>query len=186
MSVQCPRAVTDAASRKDTEPITLPGALQPAAVRGPVLWPAMPPPPRSGHCWRLVRVSVLVRAPQLGEVPDNHPPTPRLHALKPCRRASAQDKENIMFNKTWAFVVALALAAAPVTSLPAAAPSVGGNGPPAGALVGGGAATSKRSQRIAPQHQVAAPHGTRQPIVRGKQPIRRTPHGTRQPIVRSN
>jgi hypothetical protein len=31
-------------------------------------------------------------------------------------------------------------------------------------------ATPKRSQRIAPRHQVAAPQGTRQPIVRGKQP----------------
>jgi hypothetical protein len=90
-----------------------------------------------------------------------------------------------MLNKTWAFVVALALAAAPVSSLlaaaPGAGPSVGGNGPPAGALLGG-AATSKRSQRIAPRHQVAAPQGTRQPIVRGKPPTVRS----KQPTVRGN
>jgi hypothetical protein len=104
----------------------------------------------------------------------------------------------MMLNKTWAFVVALALAAAPVSSLLAAAPGAaaqGGTGPGAsvggvaggapGASVGGaagGAATSKRSQRIAPRHRVAAPQGTRQPIVRGKQP---TPPPTRHPAGRS-
>src|ERR1700683_1632924 len=94
----------------------------------------------------------------------------------------------MMLNKTWAFVVALALAAAPVSSLLAATPGAaaqGGNGPGAsvaGVGAAGGAAPSKRPQRIAPRHQVAAPQGTRQPIVRGKRP---TQPPTRHPAGRS-
>jgi hypothetical protein len=84
----------------------------------------------------------------------------------------------MMLNEIWAFVVALALAAAPVSSLLAAAPGAaaqGGAGPGAsvaGVGAAGGAATSKRSQQVAPRHRVAAPQGTRQPIVKGKQPTR--------------
>lgn len=91
----------------------------------------------------------------------------------------------MMLNKTWAFVVAVALAA-PVSSLLAAAPggaAQGGTGPGVvGVGAAGGATTSERSQRIAPRHRVAAPQGTRQPIVRGKQP---TPPPTRHPAGRS-
>ena len=93
----------------------------------------------------------------------------------------------MMLNKTWAFVVAVALAA-PVSSLLAAAPCAaaqGGAGPAASAVGVGAAdaaATSKRSQRTAPRHHVAAPQGTRQPIVKGKQPTRPP---TRHPAGRS-
>ena len=67
-----------------------------------------------------------------------------------------------MLNKTWAFVVALALAAAPDLSLLAAAPGAaaqGGAGPGAsvaGVGAAGGAATSKRTQQVAPRHR--GPH----------------------------
>src|ERR1700729_3789435 len=93
----------------------------------------------------------------------------------------------MMLNKTWAFVVAVALGA-PVSLLLAAAPCAaaqGGAGPAASAVGVGAAdaaATSKRSQRTSPRHRVAAPQGTRQPIVRGKQP---TPPPTKHPAGRS-
>jgi hypothetical protein len=83
---------------------------------------------------------------------------------------------SMMLNKTGVFVVALALAAAPVSSWSAAPSATSGSTPVGGASVGGGAAapggvaTPKRSQRK-PRHPVAAPQGTRQPVVKGRQPI---------------
>jgi hypothetical protein len=80
-------------------------------------------------------------------------------------------------NKTWAFIVALALATAPASSWSAAPSATGGSAPVGGASVGGGAAapggvaTSKRSQRKPRHHQVGAPQGIRQPVVKGRQPI---------------
>jgi hypothetical protein len=84
-----------------------------------------------------------------------------------------------MLNKIWAVVVALVLAGAPVSSLlaasPGAGPGEGGGGPVGGVPVGvtprAAAASIKRPYRKPQHHHVAAPQGTRQPVVISRKPV---------------
>jgi hypothetical protein len=81
-----------------------------------------------------------------------------------------------MVNRTRAFALALALAGAPISSLLAAAPSGGGGEPVSGGPVGAvpGVATgsiAKKKPIPTNRHHVAAPHGTRQPIVLPRKPV---------------
>jgi hypothetical protein len=84
-----------------------------------------------------------------------------------------------MVNRTWAFALALALAGAPISSLlaasPGAGPAAGGGGPAGGVAVGvtphAAAASIKRPYRKPQHHHVAAPQGTRQPVVISKKPV---------------
>jgi hypothetical protein len=82
----------------------------------------------------------------------------------------------MMLNKICVVVVALALAGAPISSLLAAAPSGGGGEPVSGGPVGAvpGVATGSAAKKTpipTNRHHVAAPHGTRQPIVLPRKPV---------------
>ena len=84
-----------------------------------------------------------------------------------------------MVNRTWAFALAFALAGAPISSLladsPGAGTTAGGGGPAGGVAVGvtprAAAASIKRSYRKPQHHHVAAPQGTRQPVVISRKPV---------------
>jgi hypothetical protein len=86
-----------------------------------------------------------------------------------------------MVNRTWGFALALALAGAPISSLLAASPGAGpataggGGGPVGGVAVGvtprAAAASIKRPYRKPQHHHVAAPQGTRQPVVISRKPV---------------
>jgi hypothetical protein len=84
-----------------------------------------------------------------------------------------------MVSRTWGFALALALAGAPISSLLAASPgdgpAAGGGGPVGGVAVGvtprATAVSIKRPYRKPQHHHVAAPQGTRQPVVISRKPV---------------
>ena len=87
-----------------------------------------------------------------------------------------------MVNRPWTFALALVLAGAQIRRCWLLSRrwtrAAGGGGPVGGIAVGvtpGAAAASiKRSNRKPQQHQVAAPQGTRQPVVISRKPVVRS------------
>jgi hypothetical protein len=148
------------------------------------------------HCEAFFRAVRRTRCPTLGSGSSSTPIRKRCQGFTPMEanvnlaavegfsgRPPHDTLRQMTIVTSRRLVVALALAGAPISSLLAASPGAGpaagggagGGGPVGGVAVGvtprAAAASIKRPYRKPQHHHVAAPQGTRQPVVRSKNPV---------------